>query len=362
MRAALILAGGRGERFWPWSRPGRPKQLLPLADGEILLEATLGRLEGLVAPEHRIILTGRDLTGPVSRLVGSRARVVAEPVGRNTAPAVGLAALLARAVGATGAMAVLPADHRVAPLSAFQSDVRTALELAETQDRLVTFGVRPAWPETGYGYIERGDPLGPERAYTVRSFREKPDAPTATRYIRDGRYLWNSGMFFWRPDVVLVALARHRPDLARALDALVPGAEAWARGDAPAFDASLDRHFAGLESISIDYAIMERAENAAVIEASFEWDDVGSWTSWARRQTRDARGNVTQGRAVAIESDNCVVLAGGAEPVVVLGGRDLIVVQQDAGTLVCPIDRGDDVRKAATEIERRGWSSAEKPL
>ncbi len=360
MRGALILAGGRGERFWPWSRPGRPKQLLPLADGEILLEATLGRLEGLVDPRHRIVLTARDLVEPVSRVVGARARVVAEPVGRNTAPAVGLAALLARAAGATGAMAVLPADHRVAPLSAFQADLRSAFALAERADDLVTFGIPPAWPETGYGYLEGGDALGPARAFRVRAFREKPDAATAAVYVSDGAHLWNSGIFCWRPDVVLAALARHRPELAQGLDRIAPAAEAWARGEERALDKSLDQHFGTLESISIDYAVMEKAENAVLLEASFEWDDVGSWRAWARRQPRDARGNVTRGRALVLESDNCIVLAGGAEPVIVLGGRDLIVVQEDAGTLVCPIERADDVRRAATAAEELGASQAGK--
>lgn len=355
MRAALILAGGRGERFWPWSRPGRPKQLLPLADGEILLEATLGRLEGLIPPEHRIVLTGRTLVEPVTKMVGPRARVVAEPTGRNTAPAVGLAALLARALGATDAMCVLPADHRVAPLATFQGDVRKALEVAESGSRLVTFGIRPAWAETGYGYVERGEPLGPERAFAVRSFREKPDAATAKHYVEAGTYFWNSGMFFWRPETLLDGLARHRPALATGLDALEPAARAWAGGDEKALDAALERHFATLESISIDYALMEKADNAAMIEAAFEWDDVGSWAAWARREAHDAHGNVVKGNAVLIESDGCVVVAGRNDPVVVLGGRDLIVVQHDAGTLVCPTGRADEVRKAMTELEAKGW-------
>src|SRR5262249_6789075 len=155
-RSALILAGGRGERFWPWSRPDLPKQLLPLADGKVLLEATLDRMSGLVPPERTWVLTGRDLIEPVRRVVGERGRVVAEPVGRNTAPAVGLGAMLAQAQGAGGGMMVLPADHLIPDREAFQSTARRALDLAESQSLLVTLGVPPDRPETGYGYVERG--------------------------------------------------------------------------------------------------------------------------------------------------------------------------------------------------------------
>jgi len=356
MRSALILAGGRGERFWPMSRPGHPKQLLPLADGKILLTATLERLDGVVAPERTWILTGRDLLAPVRRLVGERARVVAEPVGRNTAPAVGLAAHLARAAGAAGAMIVLPSDHLVPDVDAFRRDLLLACALAEESTRLVTFGIRPDRPEVGYGYLERGAAIaGHERAFAVKSFREKPDLATAERYVASGNFRWNSGMFVWQPRALLSALARHRPALAQALEAFAAPAAAAAAGDHAALDAALERSFAGLESISIDYAVMEKADDAATVDASFTWDDLGSWSAWARRRPRDARGNVVEERAIAIESDDCTVLGGGARPVVVLGGKGLVVVQHEGGTLICPADRVDDVRKAVAALEARGW-------
>lgn len=361
MRSALILAGGRGERFWPMSRPGRPKQLLPLADGTILLTATLERLDGIVEPEHTFILTGRDLVKPVTELVGDRARVVAEPVGRNTAPAVGLAAYLALGVGAEDAMLVLPADHRIADLDVFRRDLRNAAGLAEEKDLLVTFGIRPDRPETGYGWLERGEPIpGPwERAFTVKRFREKPDLATARDYVARG-LLWNSGMFAWRPRLLLDALAAHRPALATGLAGLAEAAQTWSAGHPQVLDDALAARFPGLEAISIDYAVMERAPNVALIEAAFGWDDLGSWGAWARRRPRDARGNVVEERALAIDSDECVVLGGGERPVVVLGGRGLVVVQHDGGTLVCPADRVDEVRKAVIELEARGWSSGER--
>ncbi len=353
MRSALVLAGGRGERFWPMSLPGRPKQLLPLADGTVLLTATLERLDGVVDPERRWILTGRELLAPVRRLVGDRAHVVAEPVGRNTAAAVGLAAILARAAGANDAMIVLPSDHLVPDLDVFRRDLILACAVAEEADRLVTFGIRPDRPEVGYGYVERGAPIpGHARAYTVKSFREKPDLATAERYVASGDFRWNSGMFVWRPSALLAALERHRPALAQGLEVFTVAA-----GEGATLDSALERHFAGLESISIDYAVMEKADNAATIDASFAWDDLGSWGAWARRRPRDARGNVVEERAVAIDSDDCTVLGGGDRPVVVLGGKGLVVVQHAGGTLVCPADRVDEVRKAVAALEERGWST-----
>ncbi len=358
MRSALVLAGGRGERFWPMSLPGRPKQLLPLADGTVLLTATLERLDGVVDSAHTWILTGRELLEPVRRLVGDRAHVVAEPVGRNTAAAVGLAAILARAAGANDAMIVLPSDHLVPDLDVFRRDLLLACAVAEEEDRLVTFGIQPDRPEVGYGYVERGAPIpGHERAHTVKSFREKPDLATAERYVASGDFRWNSGMFVWRPSALLAALARHRPALAQGLDAFTTPAAAAAAGDKAALDAALERHFAGLEAISVDYAVMEKADNAATIDASFAWDDLGSWGAWARRRPRDARGNVVEARAVAIDSDDCTVLGGGDRPVVVLGGKGLVVVQHAGGTLVCPADRVDEVRKAVAALEERGWST-----
>lgn len=347
--SVLILAGGRGERFWPWSRPDLPKQLLPLAGERTLLEATLDRVAGLVPPERTWILTGHDLLEPVERAAAGRARVVAEPVGRNTAPAVGLGAMLSLAHGFDGPMAVLPADHLIPDREAFLAAARRALELAGKEPLLVTLGIAPQRPESGYGYIERGPALGAMLgAFRVRSFREKPDAATAARFLAAGGFYWNSGMFFWRPEVLLEALRRWRPELAAGLGRLE------GRLDGPGRDAALAEVFPELESISVDYAVMERAENVAVIETEFDWDDLGSWGAWARRQERDAAGNVAVGKALALDAEECVIL-GGDTPVVVLGARRLIVVQRPGGTLVCPLERAEDVRRVVAEIERRGW-------
>jgi len=355
MRSALILAGGRGERFWPWSVPGRPKQLLPLAGHATMLEDTLARVDGIVPADATWILTSPDLAPRIRELVVARAVVVAEPVGRNTAPAIGLAALCAQARGADGAMAVLPADPLIPHVDAFREDLARAFALAEAGETLVTFGIPPTRAETGYGYIAVGEPLPGGGAFRVKAFREKPDRATAERWFADGGHRWNSGIFAWRPATLLAALARHPPALARGLAALAPAARAIVAARGEGAPALLAEGFGALESISIDYAVLEPADNAVMVDATFDWDDLGSWVAWGRRQAADARGNVTQGRAVAIESDDCIVVGDGAHPVVVLGGKGLIVVQHAGGTLVCPVEKSDEVRKAVQELERRGW-------
>jgi mannose-1-phosphate guanylyltransferase len=345
--SALILAGGRGERFWPWSRPDRPKQLLPLVGSDSLLEATLDRLAAVIPPERTWILTGRLLVEPVKAMVGDRARVVAEPVGRNTAPAVSLGAMLALAGGQRGAMAVLPADHLIPEIELFQETMTRALDLAEREAMLVTLGIPPRRPETGYGYIERGTALvGSTGAYRVESFREKPDAATARGFVKAGNFFWNSGMFFWRPEVILDAVRRHRPELARGLERFE------GRLGEDQLESALEELFPELEAISVDYAVMEHAANVAMLEAPFEWDDLGSWKAWARWQPKDASGNVVQGEVVLLDSENCVVVGEGA-PVAVIGVKDLVIVQKNGATLICPLDRAEEVRRAVNELQKR---------
>jgi mannose-1-phosphate guanylyltransferase len=345
--SALILAGGRGERFWPWSRPERPKQLLPLAGSTSLLEATLERIAPLVPPERTWILTGRLLLEPVREMVGGRARVVAEPIGRNTAPAVSLAAMLALAHGQKGAMAVLPADHLIPDVDVFRETADRALGLAEQDELLVTLGIPPRNPETGYGYIERGAVIDEATgACRVESFREKPNRATARQFVEAGNFFWNSGMFFWRPQVILDAVRQHRPALARGLQ----GFEGRLGEDQ--LEAALEELFPDLESISVDYAVMEHAANVALLEAPFQWDDLGSWKAWARWQPRDEAGNVVMGEAVLLDSENCVVV-GEQAPVAVIGVKDLVVVQKNGATLICPLERAEEVRRAVTELRRR---------
>lgn len=341
--SALVLAGGRGERFWPWSRPERPKQLLPLDRGRSLLESTVARLDGLVAPERTWVLTSRALVPAVRALVPRGTHVLGEPVGRNTAATVALGALVARAAGETHAMAVLPADHWIEPAEGFRETAGRALALAEREPLLVTIGIPPDRPETGYGYIERGDPLGP-KAYRVRSFREKPDAARAREMLAAGGFYWNSGMFFWRPEILWEAMRAHRPAVARAL------ARFESKIAPERFESELEAAFAEVEAISVDFAVMEKASNVAVLEAGFAWDDMGSWNAWARRQPADADGNVVVGEATVVDSRRCIVVSE-SRKLSVLGAEDLIIVERDGTTLVCPRSRADDIRRVARVTE-----------
>lgn len=345
-RHVLILAGGRGERFWPWSRPERPKQLLPLArDGRTLLGATLERALRLVPRERVLVLTGRDLVAAVERECPGVA-VVGEPVGRNTAPAIGAAAAWFSARGG-GAFVVLPSDHLIDDVDAFAADARHACAAAERDRVLLTFGIPATGPETNFGYIERGEPAGP-RLCRVARFTEKPDRARAEVWVAGGRHLWNSGMFVWRPDVFLDALERSRPALAGPLRGLAGAAD-----DPRGFERALEAVFPGLESVSVDYAVLEHAPDTLVLEASFDWDDLGSWGAWARRQPRDAQGNVLFGDAVAVDCRGCIVVGEGGTAAA-LGLEEMVVVHVDDSTLACPLDETDRVRQVSEAVRRRG--------
>jgi mannose-1-phosphate guanylyltransferase len=337
-RVALVMAGGAGERFWPLSTPQRPKQLLRLADPErTLLAQTLDRVGPLA--DRVAISTGRDLVAAIAS-AGIDAPCVAEPARRNTAGALvwATAWLLADDPGLAevGTLLVTPADHAIDSDDEFRATLRRAVQVAEEAGGLVTIGVRPTRPETGYGYIEIGDAKG-ERTYSVRRFREKPDAAAAETFLAQGGFLWNSGMFFWTIRSFLSELGTASPLHRQAIDAisgfLREGNEA---GAIAAFEA--------LPSISIDYALMERASSVWVVEAGFGWDDVGAWDALARTLPVDADGNVAVGTARLVESRGCVVYAEGIEASV-LGCEDLVVVVANGKVMVLPKSRAQDVRK-----------------
>lgn len=344
-RFVLVLAGGRGERFWPWSRPERPKQLLPLArDGATLLASTYARALRLVAaPDRIVVMTASDLV-PACRRECPGARVLGEPMMRNTAPAIAAAAY---AFPESSAFAVLPSDHRIEDEDAFVADMTRAFEVAEREAVLVTFGIRPRSPETGFGYVKRGQALGP-RLYRVARFTEKPDRARAEAWVQSGEYYWNSGMFVWRKRTFFDALDAGRPAIAAALrDLKVPG------GD-DGFADALRPVFEPLESISVDYAVLESAPNTLVFDATFDWDDLGSWGAWASHQPRDARGNVLFGEgAVALDCDGCVVVAEGGAAAA-MGLKDMVVVHVNGATLSCRLADSDGVRKVTEAVRAKG--------
>ena len=344
--SVLILAGGRGERFWPWSRPDRPKQLLPLArGGRTLLSATLERALRLVPRERVLILTARDLVEAV-RTECPGVSVVGEPLPRNTAPAIGAAAAWFQSRG-SGVFMVLPSDHLIDDLDAFVADAGRAFAAAGNERALLTFGIPATGPDTSFGYIQRGAQVE-SRLHRVTRFTEKPDRARAERYLAGGDHLWNSGMFVWRPDVFLDALEASRPALAAPLRSL-----AWAAADEQGFERALDSVFPGLEAISVDYAVLEHAPNTLVLEAAFDWDDLGSWGAWARRQPRDGHGNVLFGDAVAVDCERCIVVGEGGTAAA-LGLDGMVVVHVNGSTLACRVADTDRVRKVTEAVRERG--------
>ena len=343
-RFALVLAGGRGERFWPWSRPDRPKQLLPLGrGGRSLLAATFERVNRVVTPERCLVLTAADLIGATARECPPGTRVMGEPVGRNTGPAIAAAAHLFRSQSKDAAFAVFPADHAIDDHAAFAADLERAFTAAEREPVLVTIGVHPTRPETGFGYIRPGTKVA-ERLFRVAAFTEKPDAEKAARFLASGDYWWNSGVFVWRAEVFLDALTASRPALAEALAPLDVAADN--------FESELAVRLPTCESISVDYAVLERAPNTLVLEAGFDWDDLGSWNAWGLRQPRDERGNVLFGDAIAVDCDGCIVV-GERGTAAALGLKDMVVVHVDGATLTCRLDGTDGVRRVSEAVRMR---------
>lgn len=354
LRIGVILAGGSGERFWPLSRRSRPKQLLKLADPSCsMLQQAVDRILPLFPAERIFVVTGEHLLETIQTAgIGIPVEnVVAEPAKRNTAGALVYAAavLLARYGNPEQCtMAVFTADHRIEPGDIFREDVSEALSQVEKSGGLAVIGIPPDRPATGYGYIEvqKG---GSGRVVPVKAFREKPDAERASTYVKSGRHYWNSGMFFWRLDEFLRELEAAAPMMAEAVPELAELIRSGSR-------VKVQERFASLENISIDYALMEKAQSVWMVPAQFQWDDLGTWESLRRVSEPDTTGNVTSGDPVLVNTRNSIVVnEPGADrmAVVVVGMENVVVAVTDDGVLVVPADRSEDVAKAVAELKRR---------
>lgn len=346
---AVVMAGGQGTRFWPLSRGKTPKQLLPLAGGEeSLLRATVRRIADLVPPERVLVVTGLGLRDAVLAELPELPpeNVLAEPVGRNTAPCVGWAAATVARRDPAGVLAVLAADHFIRDEPGYLEVVRRAVRTAASGE-LVTVGIRPTRPETGYGYLEVGEPLT-DGVFRAKRFVEKPDRARAEDFLRAGTFLWNSGMFFFRADVVLAAIERFLPQLARGLAEYDVAAKAGEEA------AAVARTYATLPSVSIDTGVMERAEQVAVVPGDFGWSDVGSWTTAYELADKDAAGNALPSDAVAVDSERNYVRAPHGKLVALVGVADLVIVDTDDALLVMPRERAQDVRAVVDALRARG--------
>jgi mannose-1-phosphate guanylyltransferase len=347
MRHALIMAGGAGTRLWPLSRKLRPKQLLKLFDGHSLLQLARQRIASLFSPEATWVITSAAYLDQVAEQLPDvpRANLIAEPVGRDTANAIGLAAHLLARRDSDATMAVFTADHIIEPQERFATAIQAGLDAAERfPESLVTFGIRPQGPHTGYGYLHRGAPVGPG-AFQVAEFKEKPTLDVTQAYVQSGEYYWNSGLFVWRASAILSELERLLPENSHALRKL---AADWDRvAGTPAALTAFER----LPRISIDYGVMERARNVLLIEMDCNWMDLGSWESVAATRKPDRAGNVTIApRALLIDSHDNIVVSDSDHLLVTLGVNDLVVVHSDDATLVC---RKDQVERLKALVQTR---------
>lgn len=359
MLHAVIMAGGAGTRFWPASRADQPKQLLRLVGERTMIQSTVDRLGDIVPPDRVLVVTNRRLVAPIRSQLPEipTAQILGEPCKRDTAPCIGLAAGLIARHDPEATMVVMPSDHVIEPAASFQQAIQWAAELVERHPgRLVTFGIKPTYPAEVFGYIERGEILGhlnssPRvKAYVVRQFREKPQAEVARQYLESGNFYWNAGIFVWKAKTILQLLAQHEPQMARRLATIAEHA-----GGAD-FERVLEQEFAAIDGKSIDFAVMEKAPEVAVIEAPFTWDDLGGWGALPRLLGRDADGNTIDGPAVLVGARDCVVRSEPGHLVAALGVEGLIIVHTPQATLVARQEDEEKIRQIVQRLEQTGQS------
>ena len=345
---ALILAGGSGERFWPLSRRNRPKQLLRLVSERTLLEETIARLDGFVPNDRILILTNVEQEKAVRDLLKGfpKQNIIAEPAKRDTAAAVALGAGWVAARDHSATMLAFPADHVIADRAAFQETMKTAAVAAEETGALVTIGIKPTWACPGFGYIEQGEPVrlrgnGKIAIHRVVRFREKPNVDLAESFLRKGNFRWNAGMFVWPVPTVLSEFNRHAPELADFISQIRSSKD---------LDKVLDERFAKLPRISFDYAIMEKADRVLVVEASFDWDDVGSWQAVAHYFKSDEHGNAANTALVALDSSDNVIFNDGETTVALLGVHNLIVVRTADAILICHRHHAEKIKNLVGKL------------
>lgn len=345
----VILAGGQGTRFWPMSRQAKPKQFLSIdKGGESFIQLTVRRAlpvhaEDGVAP---LVVTGALHKTLVAEHL-PKASVLAEPVGRNTAPSIGLAAIWYRKQKNDLPMIILPADHVIKNEKGLIDALSAGCEVAAKENVLVTIGIKPTSPNTGYGYIEQGEKVS-DKAYRVVRFFEKPSLERATEYLESGDFWWNGGMFIWKPSAILASIERYMPELYAELCAVE------AQLGTPNENAALEKMFAKIPGQSIDFGVLEHEKNCVVVPTvELGWDDVGSWDSWAKLFARDSSGNLIKGDVVTIDSKNCVVVSD-KKLIATVGLNNVVVIDVGDALLICAEDKVQDVKKVVEELKVKG--------
>lgn len=346
-KTALIMAGGRGERFWPYSRQNLPKQFISLtSDGKTMIQLTVERIRPMIDAEDIYIATNEAYKQLVHEQLPDipEENVLCEPVGRNTAPCIGLGAVhIAHRCGEDALMLVLASDHQIKYNSIFLRTLDDACDVACENENLVTIGITPDYPETGYGYIQFDDATVKGNAFEVERFVEKPDLETAKEYLKTEQYLWNSGMFIWKVSSILKNMERHMPETYQGLLRI------QAAIGAPEENKVLVDEFTQFKSVSIDYGVMEKASDIYILPGSFGWDDVGSWLAIERVNPTNEQGNVVKGNFVTIDTKNCI-LQGTEKLVAVVGAKNLVIIDTEDALLICEKDSADKIKKVVENL------------
>ncbi|WP_434578839.1 mannose-1-phosphate guanylyltransferase [Thermoanaerobacterium thermosaccharolyticum] len=350
MITAVIMAGGKGERFWPKSRIKMPKQFLKLYGDKTMIQQTVDRLKRLMPIENIFVVTNIDYAGLISDQIPElpTENILIVPMGKNTAACIGLAALHTERLDRDSIMVVVPSDHVIKDEETYLGVLKTAIEKAKSGNNLVTIGIKPQHPETGYGYINfkkiTNEIFHNNPVYKVERFVEKPDYDTAVKYVESGDYLWNSGMFIWKTSAILNAIKEYMPQLYSALNVIRENF------DSDEIEKILYEEYSKLESISIDYGIMEKANNVYVVPGDFGWDDVGSWTSIGRLYEKDENGNVIKGNVVIVDTKKCII-TGSDKLIATLGIEDVIIVDTEDALLICSKDKAQNVKEVLQELK-----------
>lgn len=347
-RYAVIMAGGKGERFWPLSTSKHPKQLLALVGDKALIAQAVERLNGLIPPQNVFVVTNADLVEATQKAAPMLPpeNIVGEPIGRDTAAAVACGGALVGARDPKAVFAVLTADQVMGDLDIFKATLKGGMDLAEKNEILVTIGIQPTFPSTGFGYIESGSDFASADGVRFKKavrFVEKPDVQTAQGYLDTGKFFWNSGMFIWSVPTLGKAFAAHCPAMKKLMDDLTAYAR---RGE---ISQGLEKIYPGLGKISVDYALMEKADNIVMACGTFAWDDIGTWPALESHYPQDGDGNTLIGCCQQVDAKNNIIFSKD-RLTAVIGAEDLIVVQADGVTLVCTKDRAQDIKKMVTAL------------
>jgi len=348
MMYAVIIAGGKGERFWPYSRTHKPKQFLSMVGKITMLRATYDRIIKIVPPENVIVVTNKTLLKSVSELIPelNTRNILIEPKARNTAPAIGLAALYIREIEPDAVMAVFPADHVIRNQTKFAQAVKRARKTAERTDGLVTIGITPKGPETAYGYIQAILTDEIQGSYKVRAFAEKPTIGTAKRFIKSGDFFWNSGMFIWKASAILREMEENIPEIYEPLIKLS------GYFHSKSYSAKLKKAFSVMRATSIDYAVMEASQNVYMVKGEFEWNDLGSWEALYSMSRKDKLGNVIDGDVFTVDTSGTLIKASG-KFVATIGLKNMIVIATEDVFLVAPRDSAQNI-KDIVELLKKG--------